>query len=291
MRNNGYRVFLVLFVILLFSRAADDTLARTSKQVLVPLITTEHSQYCLDLLKLALSYSKKYYNIDSASSISSSQTREVQRLLDGQLDVIWMATSREYESRARPIRVPLYRGLLGYRIFIIRQGEQVRFDSINSFEDLQAMKFGQGTDWTDTLILDANKLNVVKSRKYENLFHMLAGDRFDAFPRGVHEPWQELSAQPEFRFVVEKNLAFLYRMPMYFFVHPDNVSLATDIEQGLKKAIDDGNFDKFFFGNQMIKDVLNKANLENRKVFPLNNPDLPPETPVDDERLWWSPLR
>ena len=220
MRTHRYRASLFVFIILLVGGTANQSLARTVKQLLVPPIATDHHRYCLELLKLALSYSGDNYTVEISPTSSSSQTREIQRLLDGQLDVVWLATSMEYESRARPVRVPLYRGLLGYRIFIIRQGEQGRFDDISTMEDLLTVKFGQGADWADTTILEASGFNVVKSRKYETLFDMLAGERFDAFPRDVHEPWQELDSQPEFKFAVEKNLAFLYRMPMYFFIRP-----------------------------------------------------------------------
>lgn len=288
MQKLSRKRFLFVIVILLFSGITHSSIAESGTTLLVPPITNDHHLYCLNLLKLALSYSGDDYTVDSIDD-SSSQTRELQRLRDGKGDVMWWATSNEYEREALPIRIPLYRGLLGYRIFIIRKGEQARFDNIDSIEKMKSLTFGQGTDWTDTLVLEASNLNVVKTRKYENLFHMLEGGRFDAFPRGVHEPWQELEQQPELDLSIEKNLAFIYRMPMYFFVRKDNVALAKTIEQGLLKAIADGSFGKFFFGSQMIKDVLTKAGLEHRKIFYLENPALPPETPVNDDRLWWFP--
>ncbi len=288
MQKHHKKIFIFTIVILLFSGTANLSAAKSKKPILVTPIFNDHHRYCLEVLKLALSYSEHDYAIDYIED-SSSQTRELQRLLDGKVDVTWMATSEKYESQALPIRIPLYRGLLGYRIFIIRKGEQSRFDNINSVEDLKSISLGQGTDWADTLILEANNLKVIKTRKYENLFYMLEGGRFDAFPRGVHEPWQELESHLDFKFAVEKSLVLVYRMPMYFFVSKDNAILGREIERGLMKAIEDGSFNKLFFGNQMIRDVLTKANLEQRKVFHLDNPVLPPNTPVNDDRLWWSP--
>lgn len=288
MQKSNKRSFLFIIVLLLFGGIVHGSIADAGKTILIPPVTNEHHRYCMELLKLALSYSGDDYTVDFIDD-SSSQTRELQRLRDGKVDVVWWATSRKYESEARPVRIPLYRGLLGYRIFIIRKGEQARFDNINSIEDMKSFTFGQGTDWADTTVLEANSIKVVKTRRYENLFHMLDGGRFDAFPRGVHEPWQELEQQSEMELTVEKNIVFIYRMPMYFFVNKDNTVLANLIEQGLLKAIADGSFEKAFFGSQMIKDVLTKADLEHRKIFYLDNPALPPETPVDDERLWWFP--
>ncbi|MCR6651320.1 MAG: hypothetical protein NVV73_07420 [Cellvibrionaceae bacterium] len=52
-------------------------------------------------------------------------------------------------------------------------------------------------------------------------------------------------------------------------------------------AVDDGSFDRYFFENPMIRDVLEKADLKNRKIFELMNPLLPPETPLNNSKLWF----
>jgi hypothetical protein len=51
-------------------------------------------------------------------------------------------------------------------------------------------------------------------------------------------------------------------------------------------AIDDGSFDQKFFNNDMVKMVLQYANLKDRRIIKLRNPDLPPKTPVDNPKLW-----
>ena len=51
-------------------------------------------------------------------------------------------------------------------------------------------------------------------------------------------------------------------------------------------AIDDGSFDEKFFSNLMVRMVLERANLAERRVLRLQNPDLPPRTPLDNEKLW-----
>ena len=78
---------------------------------------------------------------------------------------------------------------------------------------------------------------------------------------------------------------------IYFFVAKNNASLAKEIEQGLYKAIDDGAFNKYFFDNPMIKEALERANANERKIFYIDNPDLPPATPLENKKLWWSPLQ
>jgi hypothetical protein len=78
-------------------------------------------------------------------------------------------------------------------------------------------------------------------------------------------------------------------MPMYFFVSPRNPELGRDIEEGLNRAIADGSFDKTFFGAQAVKDVMERANMKQRRVFYLENPTLHKDTPLDRAELWFDP--
>src|SRR5690606_21583774 len=126
----------------------------------------------------------------------------------------------------------------------------------------------------------------VKVNKYPSLFYMVDGGRFDAFPRGVQEPWGEIAQRPELELTVEKRLMLVYRMPFYLFVGKDDRQLAADLERGLRLAIADGSFAEIFRNDPTVKSVLEQANLQNRLVFELKNPTLPKETPLDDEDLW-----
>jgi hypothetical protein len=213
----------------------------------------------------------------------------VSMLMDNQLDVVWYATTNDLEERLHPIRICIYRGLLGYRVLMIKKGTQHKFDGIKTVEDLKRVSLGQGRFWADTNVLTANNLNVVKVLKYEGIFYMLDGDRFDAFPRGAHEPWSEMQRYPKLALDVEQNLLISYTNPFYFFVNKSNTKLATDIERGLRIAIEDGSFTEYFLNDPTVKDVMAKANLKNRTLIKLDNPGLPKKTPVDDASLWFDP--
>jgi hypothetical protein len=116
------------------------------------------------------------------------------------------------------------------------------------------------------------------------------GGRFDAFSRGVHEPFGELASRPELKdLTVEKHLMLVYRMPFYLLVAKENKALARDLEEGLNLAIADGSFDKTFFNDPAVKDVLAKADMKNRRAFYLDNPTLSKETPLDRKELWYDP--
>jgi Bacterial extracellular solute-binding proteins, family 3 len=244
--------------------------------------------YAKGLLTLALSKMPEKYEIQE-SAPNTSEERMVSMLMDNQLDVVWYATTNDLEERLHPIRICIYRGLLGYRVLMIKKGTQHKFDGIKTVEDLKRVSLGQGRFWADTNVLTANNLNVVKVLKYEGIFYMLDGDRFDAFPRGAHEPWSEMQRYPKLALDVEQNLLISYTNPFYFFVNKSNTKLATDIERGLRIAIEDGSFTEYFLNDPTVKDVMAKANLKNRTLIKLDNPGLPKKTPVDDASLWFDP--
>jgi hypothetical protein len=247
---------------------------------------TDMDRYSLKMLDLALSHIDTPYKVQQDTGEQRTQGRYVDDVISGKVDVMWAATDQDIENKLQPVRIPLLKGLLGHRIFLIHKDDQVKFDQVKTFADLQRLRLGQGTTWADTKILEANKLTVVKTNKYPSLLHMLDGGRFDAFPRGVQEPWSEVNSVPGLELEVEKKIMLVYKMPFYFFVSKNNQKLAKDLELGLNRAIADGSFNEAFFNDPAIRSAVEKADLKNRLVFQLENPQLPKETPVDRPELW-----
>lgn len=261
--------------------------AQSSKRIVIMPAFTDIDNYSVRMLKLSLARaSTKYEIVEDSASGQRTQGRYIEDLRTGRIDVMWAASDASIEAQVPPVRIPLLKGLLGHRIFLIHKNSQHKFDAINTLDDLKKIKFGQGATWADTNILESNGLTVVKTQKYENLFHMLDGGRFDAFPRGVQEPWGEVNKIPGLELAIEKRLMLVYKMPFYIFVAPDNPSLARDIESGFNAMIADGTFDHEFLNDPSIKKVIELADLKNRKVFYLDNPALPKETPVNRPELW-----
>lgn len=241
----------------------------------------------VELLNMALSYdTSNTYRIEGFGE-AVNQERLKAMVKEGSLSIMWIGTSKEVEQEFRPIRVPLFKGLLGHRIFIIREGDQARFSRVNTMSDLLKLQAGQGRFWSDTPILESAGIDVVKPVKYINLFHMLDGGRFDYFPRAVHEPWSEVNRDPSLSLQIESDLMLIYPMPLYFFTAIENIELASAIESGLRKGIADGTFDRMFMENRDIRSALEKTNVARRKVFRINNPGLSPETPLDEKALWF----
>ncbi len=245
------------------------------------------SGYMQGLLKLALDYSGKPYTY-STTDETYSRPRQMESVKAGSLSLMWGGTSEQMETDFIPVRIDAYRGLMSHRVFIIRRGDQARFDAVHSLDDLKRITFGQGRSWQDASILEQAGLTVIKATKKDSLFYMVDGERFDAFPRGANEAWNEIAAFNHLALTVEKNLVLVYPLPTYFFVHKGYPQLAKDIEAGLEAAIADGSFDRYFYGSKEVRDVIQIADLPNRRAIHINNPYLPKATPLHRKELWLS---
>lgn len=271
------KLSITLLILCSFNTAAENL--RVKK------VNGQNEQLIFSILELAVSKadsSAVFVQGDEAlNSVRASAEVEAKNL-----DIFWSGASPDYEDNFKTIRIPVLKGLLGHRIFIIRAEDESKFAQINSFSDLTKLNAGQGTFWGDTKILKNAQIPTVTTIKYGNLFPMLEGGRFDYFPRAVHEPWVEVKSRPELNLVVEKKTMLIYPFAMYFYVHKDNQQLHDKIYKGFEMAINDGSFDELFFNHPMIKEALSLANLSERKVIRIDNPLMHPDTPNDRKEFW-----
>lgn len=224
-----------------------------------------------------------------AASTPMTSMRYSQELMAGRTpNVIWTSTSLERETFLRPIRIPLRKGLLSYRIALTRAESQPKIDQVHDLEDLAQLSLAQGIGWGDILVFEANGLRVSTS-EYESLFRMIDAGRVDIFPRGIGEVFDEWEMRREVlpNLTIEPNLLLYYPWPYYFFVKKDNVALAERLETGLLRMIDDGSFDAIFW--RFHGESIERARLQERRVIELSNPLLPPDTPLEDSRFWYQP--
>jgi hypothetical protein len=218
------------------------------------------------------------------------QGRSLMELASGKsaIDVMWTMTDREREaSGVLTVRIPIDRGLMGWRVLLVRRTDLPRWAALQSVEALKNRVAGQGHDWPDTAILRANGLRVSTSSSYEALFRMLSSGRFDYFPRAVLEVDAELVGNRHPSLAVVPNLMLYYPAAAYLFVSPRRPQLAELLRTGLEKAVADGSMQQLhrtYFGG------LIKAYAVSRdRVLKLRNPLLPPETPLQRRELWLQP--
>lgn len=239
----------------------------------------KEDEYYLALLKLALENSKDEfgeYSLQKAIEPMFQNRAIVEIQNNRNLNIVWTMTSQQREKKLNPIRIPLLRGLGGYRIFLVKNGDQERFSKISNAEQLKNLIAGQGNGWPDSAILADNNYGLITGSGHERLFEMLRYGRFDYMPRALHEPWNEAKMFKGLE--VESTLALHYPSPYYFFVSNDNPKLKKRIEVGLQKAEKNGSFQQLFDTHPVTKSILSLATLDKRKVFHLKNSFLSKET-------------
>lgn len=256
-----------------------------------PVLGEEYGQtrdnYFSGLLALALDKAGRSYRLEPVTLSNFRESRSVMSVAKGIYDVHWMNTNPTRESVLQPIRIPLFKGLIGWRLLLLREQDKNRFDGMKGLEPLKGLTAVQGHDWPDSAILKANGLEVVKTPHWEGMFKMLYAGRVDYFPRSVLEIWDEQRTFDELNLVVDEHIALHYPAAYYFFVRKESRELAALIENGLNKAIEDGSFDRLLMTH--FSDDIKRANLSERRVIRLDNPTLTPSTPLEREELWYQP--
>lgn len=248
----------------------------------------KRDQYFLELLELAVKKSNEKIELVPVPMPNQVESRDVINLNKKIIDIHWMHTSNELESRLIPIRIPLDRGLFGWRLVLINKSNRDLLKTVSNESDLKEFIFLQGYDWPDTAILEANGFHLeTSSTNFKNIFRMLQRKRADIFPRSVLEIWDEVEQQHNNAIVIDPYILIYYPTAFYFFVAKDNQPLADAIEKGLERALEDGSFAALF--EQHYAGMIRKAEIENRRIIIIDNPILPPATPLERNELWLLP--
>jgi len=242
-------------------------------------------QYPLQLIRLAFEKIGEEVVL-RPSAVYIPQRRSLTELKEGRyLDITWAMTSSEREKEGLPIRIPIYKGLIGWRIFLYAPKNGVQLGSETTLSELKEYTMIQGHDWPDTEILRANGFHVLLAPNYEGIFSVLASGRVDLFPRSLSEIQPEYESHKDIGIQVEPSILLQYPTAFYFFVNKQDYELKAKLEKGLNLAIDDGSFDALFYEHHWR--VLSQAGLDKRHFFYLDNPLLPTDTPLNDHRLWY----
>jgi hypothetical protein len=246
--------------------------------------TDNRGEHEVRLLRLALQKAGGRYEVKRATQ-RMQQERQLREIASGhgRLHVMATMTSKEREEILLPIRIPLDKGLIGWRLALLKAGRLEVLRNVKTLTDLKVFRVGQGREWPDTDVLRVNGLLVDGVTSYASLFKMLAADRFDYFPRSIKEIWTELADHPDL--AVDPYVVIRYPAAEYFFVNRNNLGLAEAIRIGLEASIADGSFDKLFY-EKFLKSI-QQARLSQRVVIELSNPFLSSATPLGRKELWF----
>ena len=242
----------------------------------------QRDAYPWALLRLALEKSGAQYQFKFAP-VMMTQERvllEIEKE-NGSVDIVATMTSKEREERMLAVRIPIDKGLNGWRLPLVHAGRKDLFALVKDAKDLSALRCVQGHDWPDTPIMRANALPVSTTSDYESMFRMLAAGRVDYFPRSIMEIFPEAAVHRAV--VVDRHIALHYPAATYFFVNRNKTQLADAVRRGLEAAIADGSFDNLF--NRHFAQAIRLARMDERQVIELRNPLLPDGLPAEHQHM------
>ncbi|MBD8872302.1 hypothetical protein [Rhodanobacter sp. DHB23] len=229
--------------------------------------------YPVAVLRLALEHLHVAFSMKQ-STIVLSQARTLKLLEDNQVVTVgWSVATVERDKRLLVVRVPIDRGLIGWRVLLIRRDDEKRFSDLLTASQLAHVPMAQDQDWPDLAILHDNGFDMTAAINYTSLFSMLKLGHVDAVPRSVAEIGGELQSPDGAGLVAETHLLLHYPSALVFFVSKSNPSLAADLQIGLQRAIADGSLQRLF--ELTYRQNLNALHLHDRRVIELANPLLP----------------
>lgn len=221
--------------------------------------------------------------------LSMERDRLLQEMLKGELvNLSAQVTSREWEQKLTPIRIPVDKGISNYRISLIDSRNQDLFSAVRTLDQLKNLSLGAGRQWSLTATYKQAGFHVVEGSTSAGLHSMLAAGRFQHFPRAIDEAVYEQAAYaPSFpTLALERSFALYIPSPRYFFLGGgQQLRLAQRLEYGMQILIADGRFDQLF--HEFYDGLIDKAGLRKRRIFRLDNPLLSPQTPLSNKAYWY----
>lgn len=168
-------------------------------------------------------------------------------------------------------RFPVDLGIVGYRVCFTSTQSREKVKAAKSLDDLKKFSIGQGRGWADVEILRHNGFQVVEASNYENLFRMVASQRFDLFCRGTNELLDEYEAHRDIEnLTYDQTFSIAYPLPRFFFTHQSNSKAAERITDGLLAAFRDGSLQALWRKNYW--NSINFVRLDKRRIYWIENP-------------------
>jgi len=202
----------------------------------------EHLEFARELCRAAL----------SAAGMEASFTffppaqnkRLYAELASGNLAIAFIppdegTNALEKQGLIRALRVPLERGLLGYRICLVCDEDANLLENVRNAEDLKTIRIGQGIGWGDIAVYRNAGIEVVEApfHSVSDPVKALASQLFDALPLGVNEYQLFLQAYNKEASGITADRHIVISYPWFCYVW---VSTAAKDSKLLMEALDKG---------------------------------------------------
>ena len=239
-------------------------------------------QYEVELIEFLLAADDSpRYRLETLDQIIMRE-RMLSLLGRGKVDLVELASFSAEKNQAKTlhrVEYPVLNGLLGYRIGLIRKGDHNDFNQITTLDQLKSIRIGQG-NWSEVPILEMNGLTIVKFGFWDELFPMLANNRFNFLSLGVMEAAPALAARPSFkdRLEIEKTLLLYYPFERNIFVAANKPKVAEKLRRGFEKIIEQGIYDRHF--DRYFGDTVTQMRESKRRLIILRSPYVSEDHPL-----------
>jgi len=200
------------------------------------------------------------------------------------INLTWSMTTKEREKDLLAVKIPIYKGLIGWRVALIHPKAQGKFEQTDTLEELRQLVAVQRFDWPDYSIFMANDLKVEGDFSLDQMSKAVETGLADYFPRSVLEIGRETLYQRNKNLAVDNSIIIKYPTAYYFFVNKNSPQLANTITEGFEKAIQDGSFDRLF--NKHFSHLLSDLKIDKRHVIKLHNPLIFEKDLPSDKKYW-----
>lgn len=269
-----YRAPALLLLLLLMPLTAWAELIVSHRSQLEP--GAERYMYDIEVIRLALDKTRSSHGSFVLQAIPptpySRRVRSLEQETYPNLLMELAYTKELGQNQALTyIAFPLDFGVTGYRICFVNPAIKETLKEVATLQDLQRYSIGQGAGWVDTAILRHNGFRVVEIPKYQSMFKMIAGGRFDLLCRGITELMKEYEEYKGIgNLAYDESFMLVYPLPRFFYLNKNNPELKARIELGLKIAFEDGSLQQLW--RRENQHIIARARIESRKIFHLENP-------------------
>ncbi len=246
---------------------------------LPPLAISDRHHFEIDVLKNALNETKQKfgaYTLEIWEGEDINFTRNVREVSRGEIfNVSSNALNNEIlNSDIQVIKIPIMKGLLGFRALVVHNEEIQRIKHIQTLEEFRHLKAGQIEHWSDIAVFESNNIEVVTGNNMDVLFTMLERKRFDYIPLGIGEVKNifDLVKTDHADLSILNSTYLHYPFPVYFYVCDCEPLIAERIKFGLKTLKENGKLDQLIdrhFGGSFAK-----IKSQGTQIFKISNPYL-----------------
>ncbi|NOH98142.1 ABC transporter substrate-binding protein [Vibrio sp. 99-70-13A1] len=240
--------------------------------------SNKRQHYELELLHNLLNWNSNEPVTIHCDNTDFPRAQDEGNIFNNEYDVLVTVAGNKKFANQPVIKLnsPICKGLLGHRILIIREQDQLLFNNISSSK-LKSLTAGIPATWADAELFRSNGYRVLEQGTLSDTLKLLSDKKCDYVSLGANEVESIFQEHTKYLqgLVIEKSISLYYPLPLVLYVHPEKMQLAQLLDEKLHDYILSGRFEALF--NQHFGDVVSSIKLRNRKTINLSNTNLPTE--------------